>query len=57
MGALLLLGFLVIGGFTVALCIESFKSGAYFWTGVMGITSILITAMLVDWVLYQLFIY
>ena len=57
MEALMLLGFVIVGGFTVALTIESFKRGAYLWTGIMGIMSILITTFLINWVSYLSFIY
>ena len=47
----------LVGGFTVSETIKSFKNEEYFWVGTFGTMTIALNALLIDYVLYQCFIY
>lgn len=57
METLFVIGILILGGYTFKLCIEDFKKGSYFLAGISGITTLAAAALVVDYVLYQAFIY
>ena len=57
MDTLIVLGILIIGGYTFELCVKHFKKGWYFFAGVAGITTLAAAALVIDYMLYQAFIY
>lgn len=47
----------VLCGFGVKEIINSFKNEEYFWVGAFGTSTLLVIVLLIDFVLYQAFMY